>query len=58
LGWAVLRFTTDELRHHLEDVLKQTKTTVNRYGGLQYANTPGAFQRLAVEPSQQISLFE
>jgi len=58
LGWAVLRFTTDDLRHHLGDVLKQTKATVNRYGGLQCANDPGAFRRLVVEPSQQISLFE
>ena len=58
LGWAVLRFTTDDIRGHLGEVITQTKTTVNRYGGLQEANDPGTFRRLATGPNQQPSLFD
>ncbi len=52
LGWAVLRFTTDDIRHNLREVITQTKATVNRYGGLQYADEPGVFRPLAAVPSQ------
>lgn len=58
LGWAVLRFTTEDLRQRLTEVIQQTKATINRYGGLQYASAPGVFQRLALGPEQQLSLFE
>jgi very-short-patch-repair endonuclease len=58
LGWAVLRFTTDDLRQRLAEVIAQTKATINRYGGLQYASEPEVFRRLAVGPNQQLSLFE
>lgn len=58
LGWAVLRFTTDDIRHHLGDVITQTKVTVNRYGGLQYAEEPEIFRPLAAVPSQQPDLFD
>jgi hypothetical protein len=47
-----------EIRHHLGEVITQTKATVNRYGGLQYANNPASFRCLATEPSQQLSLFD
>ncbi len=58
LGWAVLRFTTDDIRHHLGDVITLMKTTVNRYGGLQDASAPEGFRHLATAPSQQSSLFD
>ncbi len=58
LGWAVLRFTTEDLRQRLTEVISQTKATINRYGGLRYAGEPSVFQHLAVGPEQQLSLFE
>jgi len=56
-GWAVLRFTTDDIRRNLGDVIALTKATVNQYGGLQDANNPGIFRQLALGPSQQPNLF-
>jgi very-short-patch-repair endonuclease len=58
LGWAVLRFTTEDLRQRLAEVISQTKATINRYGGLERASEPGVFRRLATGPGQQLSLFE
>ena len=58
LGWAVLRFTTEDIRHNLREIIRQTKKTINRYGGLQYANDPAAFRRLPDKRSKQLNLFD
>lgn len=58
LGWSVLRFTSDDICHNLRESIRQTKKTVNRYGGLQYADETTVFRRLPDERSKQLSLFD
>lgn len=58
LGWAVLRFTTDDIRHNLKESINQTKRTVNRYGGLQDRTNPAVFRRFPGGGERQPGLFD
>lgn len=58
LGWAVLRFTTDDIYNNLKQAVSQMKKTINRCGGLQDINDSMMFKRFAFDNSQQLSLFD
>jgi very-short-patch-repair endonuclease len=34
-GWHILRYTTDEIQHNMEDLLNQVKHIINIHGGLE-----------------------
>jgi len=57
LGWAVLRFTTEEIQKNPGEVIQQVKKTANRYGGLQDVVDRTLFRYLD-EGSPQLKLFE
>ena len=43
-GWAVLRFTEDDLNHNLEKSMYLLYDTIDHYGGYEVANEPNEFQ--------------
>jgi very-short-patch-repair endonuclease len=45
-GWAVFRYTAEEIMHHITKCICQLKETVNRYGGLQDANDSSRYRLL------------
>ncbi len=55
-GWAVLRYTTDQINHNLEYCIQQVKETVNQYGGLQDAIDPSKHRYLD-DGNNQLRLF-
>jgi very-short-patch-repair endonuclease len=58
LGWSVLRFTTDDIFHHLYESVQQIKKTINRYGGLSLTDQLGTLRRFPDDSSNQMLLFQ
>lgn len=56
-GWAVLRYTTEEIVFELHRCLSQIKETVNSYGGLQDPIDPTRHRFFGENRHKQLSLF-
>lgn len=56
-GWAVLRYTTDDINNHLEDCISQVKETVNQYGGVQDSTHPSVYRYIPDETQPQLDFF-
>lgn len=54
-GWAVLRYTKDEINNKIEFCINELKETVDKYGGLQDRSDPSQYRLLSA--SDQLRLF-
>jgi len=57
-GWAVLRYTIDEINKDIADCIRQVKKTVNRYGGLEVLDDKSQQKYFNNDESDQIKLFD
>ncbi|MFA6599276.1 MAG: DUF559 domain-containing protein, partial [Ignavibacteriaceae bacterium] len=56
LGWSILRFTTEDIRAHVQPSIKYVKETINRYGGMEIVSD-NHFKYFE-KNENQINLFE
>ncbi len=56
-GWAVLRYTTEEIRQDLPGCMFQIKEAVNRYGDIEDPAAPGRFRVFGDQRRQQLERF-
>lgn len=54
-GWAISRYTRDEIDNNLEDCIRELKETVDKYGGLQDKFNPSTYRYIS--ESKQLTLF-
>ncbi|KRT66815.1 MAG: hypothetical protein XU11_C0004G0067 [Candidatus Dadabacteria bacterium CSP1-2] len=58
LGWAVLRYTADDIENNLGKCILLVKETVSRYGGLQDASDKSKYRDLDEDNGNQLLLFD
>src|SRR3972149_1587657 len=58
LGWAVLRYTADDIENNLDKCILVVKETVGRYGGLQDASDKSKYRDLDEDNGNQLLLFD
>ena len=57
-GWAVLRYTIDQINKNIGHCIRQVKETINRYGGLQNLVDESKSKYFDTDKTDQIQLFD
>ena len=58
LGWAVLRYTEDDIENNLDKCILEVKETVDSNGGIHYPPNKSKFRSLQNDEENQLPLLD